>query len=242
MTMKYWIRALAIGASCATALSGCSDTTTLSPSPSPVETVAITKTSATPAPTILPEVVQGEAVKWNDSEVQNAVKDTPYAQITLAAVNGFARAQLSPIFLSGQYEDGSIAKVYQPIVGDALLASLRGVNPTNLEDSYLAMSLGAFLDSSSGINPATYCTPQSTDLSDCLGEDVILSDVEVYPVVEGTNQVQVSFKVSTVRLVISDSKAAASTVDFQDSIWIDINTGKIESVDCSFSFGKITNK
>jgi hypothetical protein len=240
--MKRWISAVAIGASSLAVLSGCSGSTTVNPSPSPVKTVAITKAPVAPAPTVIPDVVQGKAVKWNDSEVQNAVKDTPYAQVALAAVDGFARAQLSPIFLSGKYEDDSIAKVYQPIVGDALLTSLRGVSPANLEDSYLAMSLGAFLDSSSSVKTATYCTPQSTDLSDCLGDDVTLSDVKVYPVVDGTNQVQVSFKVSTVRLVISDAKAAASTIDFQDSIWVDITTGKIESVDCSFSFGKVTSK
>lgn len=237
--MTFPTRALVVGILGATLVSGCSLSSSNDDS----------RPSVTPLPTMASGsivdvgVVHGSEVAWDDADAKKETSGIPSGTLILGVINDFARAQLSPLFLSGEYQNESasaLADTYQPVVGEALLNDLRGVDPAELEDSYLAMSLGAFLSTASGdVSAATYCTSKSTELSDCLSDDVVISDVNVYDAVSGSNQVQVSFTVATTRLVVVDSQGATSSIEFQDSIWVNTSTGKVESAQCAFSFGEI---
>lgn len=158
------------------------------------------------------------------------------------ALKSYAVAQVgSPKLLSGAWwEDETWIDQFAPIFGKGLLSQVKSLKVSDPEDTPALHSVGAFFKPSKLFSAPASCTPDSTDLSDCLSGTLSVRDVSIDKAAGmGKAVVKVEFTTeANQRLVKNDTNSETLIpLRYDNTVWVDVKRDVIVAIENSFTFG-----
>lgn len=231
-------------------LAGCGLFGTTEPPPAPEQSTTASSTApdASAAPTegtgkptgALPEVsLDMAAVKG--LEAPEGANASQFSQAT-GNIEAYTLAMFDPTYLSGEWKDQPADErwgAFRDSVGDELYEDMTALDPNDIEHSNTIFSLAAVFTPTKTVTAPAACTPDASALKGCLTEDIITSDATA--AVESESQLYVfTYKVSTARAVDIQEEAGQITLNYDVKLWVDPETGRVVSVNNSYSFSEAT--